>query len=55
MPEPPVARTPRRDTTAADAGSLERLGRIDPQPAPQPSIRPFLEPDLPPYEEGDDV
>jgi len=50
MPEPPVARTPRRDTTAADAGSLERLGRIDEQPIPAPSISPFLEPDLPPVD-----
>jgi len=54
--EPPAPQTPRRDSTAADAGSLQRLGRLDPQPAPRPSIRPFLEPDLPPYdEEGDDV
>ena len=53
MPEPPVARTPRRDTTAADAGSLERMGRIDSQPAPRPSISPFLEPDLPPVDETD--
>lgn len=43
-----IPRTPRRDDTAADAGSLERLGRLDPQPVPAPSIRPFLEPDLPP-------
>lgn len=48
MSEPPVARQPRRDTTAADAGSLERMGRLDPQPVPAPSIQPFLEPDLPP-------
>lgn len=48
MPEPPVARLPRRDDTAADAGSLERLGRLDPQPIPAPSISPFLEPQLPP-------
>jgi hypothetical protein len=48
MPKPPVERPQRRDTTAADAGSLERLGRIDPQPVPAPSISPFLEPDLPP-------
>ncbi|MFL6096084.1 hypothetical protein [Streptomyces canus] len=50
MPEA-VPRQPRRDDTAADAGSLERLGRIDPQPIPAPSISPFLEPDLPPAEE----
>lgn len=36
MPEPPVAREPRRDTTAADAGSLERMGRLDEQPVPAP-------------------
>lgn len=54
MPEPPVARRPRRDTTAADAGSLERMGRIDGQPAPRPSINPFLEPDLTPAGEDDD-
>ena len=44
MPEPPVARAPRRDTTAADAGSLERMGRIDEQPIPAPSTNPFQEP-----------
>jgi hypothetical protein len=46
--EPPAERQPRRDDTAADAGSLERMGRIDPQPIPEPSISPFLEPDPPP-------
>ena len=51
MPEPPAAREPRRDDTAADVGSLVTLGRIDPQPIPAPSIQPFLEPDLPPAEE----
>lgn len=34
MTEPPIARQPRRDDTAADAGSLERMGRIDEQPTP---------------------
>lgn len=53
--EPAATRTPRRDTTAADAGSLQRMGRIDEQPIPAPSISPFLAPDLPPFEEGDDV
>lgn len=53
MPEA-VERPPRRDTTAADAGSLERLGRIDPQPIPAPSISPFLEPDLPPSPAGEE-
>ena len=48
-----IPRTPRRDDTAADAGSLERLGRLDPQPVPAPSISPFLEPDLPPAEPAD--
>ncbi|MET8079972.1 hypothetical protein [Streptomyces sp. NPDC005303] len=48
MPEA-VPRSPRRDDTAADADSLERMGRIDEQPVPAPSISPFLEPDLPPF------
>jgi hypothetical protein len=52
MPEA-VPRRPRRDDAAADAGSLERLGRIDPQPIPAPSITPFLEPDLPPVEDSE--
>ena len=47
MPEPPAAREPRRDDTAADAASLVSMGRIEPQPIPAPSISPFLEPDLP--------
>jgi hypothetical protein len=47
MPEA-VPRSPRRDDTAADAGSLERMGRIEEQPIPAPSIQPFLEPNLPP-------
>ncbi|WP_406122880.1 hypothetical protein OHQ89_12200 [Streptomyces canus] len=50
MPEA-VPRQPRRDDTAADAGSLERMGRIEEQPIPAPSISPFLEPDLPPMED----
>jgi hypothetical protein len=33
MPEA-VPRQPRRDDTAADAGSLERMGRIEEQPIP---------------------
>jgi hypothetical protein len=49
----PAPRQPRRDTTAADAGSLERAGRLDPQPVPAPSTSPFLAPDLPPFEEDD--
>jgi hypothetical protein len=51
--EPPAARQPRRDDSAADAGSLARMGRLDPQPIPAPSISPFLAPDLPPFEEDD--
>jgi hypothetical protein len=43
----PTPRPPRRDDTCADASSLERIGRIDPQPSPQWSGL-FLEPDLPP-------
>ena len=48
MTEPPTALQPRRDDTAADTASLERMGRISEQPVPTPSIQPFLEPDLPP-------
>lgn len=42
MPEA-VPRPPRRDDTAADAASLERMGRLDEQPVPQWSGL-FLEP-----------
>lgn len=49
--EPAAVRTPRRDDTAADAGSLARMGRLDEQPIPAPSNNPFLEPDLPPFVE----
>lgn len=52
MPEA-IARAPRRDDTAADARSLEQMGRIEPQPIPAPSVQPFLEPDLPPAEPGE--
>jgi hypothetical protein len=48
MPEPPVARQPRRDTTAAGAARSERMVRIDEQPVPAPATNPFLEPDWPP-------
>jgi hypothetical protein len=51
MPEP-ILRAPRRDDTAADARSLERLGRLDPQPIPAPSISPFLEPVYPGLPDG---
>lgn len=44
-------RRPRRDDTAADIGTLVRLGREDPPPVPRPAIRPFLEPDWPPEDE----
>jgi hypothetical protein len=47
MPEA-VERAPRRDDTAADLGSLVRMGEAEPPPVPAPSISPFLEPDLPP-------
>ncbi len=53
MPEPPTERLPRRDDTAADAGSLERMGRLDEQPVPAPATSPFLEPDWPP-DDGED-
>lgn len=46
MPEP-VARPPRRDDSAADVASLERMSRLPVQPTPQWSGL-FLEPDLPP-------
>ena len=36
MPEA-VPRQPRRDDTAADAGSLARMGRIEEQPIPAPT------------------
>ncbi|GGW76807.1 hypothetical protein [Streptomyces griseoloalbus] len=47
MPDAPE-RPPRRDDTAADVGSLVRLGRQDPPPIPRPATQPFLEPDWPP-------
>lgn len=52
MPEA-IPVSPRRDDAAADARSLEQMGRIEPQPVPAPSISPFLEPDLPPGEPGE--
>lgn len=48
----PVPRTPRRDTTAADATSLERMACLPKLPTPQWSGL-FLEPDLPPVEDAD--
>lgn len=47
MPDP-IPLRPRRDDTAADVGSLVRLGREDAPPVPAPAIQPFLEPDWPP-------
>jgi len=44
-------RPPRRDDSAADARSLEQLGRIEPQPIPAPAIDPFQAPDWPPEDE----
>jgi hypothetical protein len=57
MPEPPVARQPRRDDTAADTSSLVRLGREDPPPVPEPAIQPFQEPAYPggDWTDGTDV
>ena len=49
MPEA-VPRAPRRDDTAADAASLERMGRLDEQPGPAQWSGLFLEPQLPPEE-----
>ena len=46
MPEA-VERLPRRDDTAADVGSLVRLGREEPQPVPAPANQPFQEPQYP--------
>ncbi|MEV7034651.1 hypothetical protein AB0N99_31020 [Streptomyces sp. NPDC093272] len=48
MPEPPAALTPRRDDTAADAASLEAMGRIDEQPVPAPADAPADPPDTEP-------
>lgn len=46
MPEA-VPHVPRRDDTAADAASLERMGRLDEQPVPTQWSGLFLEPQLP--------
>jgi hypothetical protein len=42
MPEP-IPLAPRQDDTAADAGSLVRLGRADPPPVPA-STAPAVDP-----------
>jgi hypothetical protein len=51
MPESIPLRTRRDDTIAAR--SLERAGRLEPQPVPppRPATNPFLEPDWPPDDE----
>jgi hypothetical protein len=46
MPEA-LERPPRHDDTAADVGSLVRLGREEPQPIPAPATQPFQEPHYP--------
>jgi len=51
MPEA-VERPPRYDDTAADVGSLVRLGREEPPPVPAPSRQPFLEPQYPGLPDG---
>lgn len=50
MPEP-IPLQPRQDPGAADAGSLEAMGRIEPQPIPEPATNPFQEPDWPPEDQ----
>jgi len=42
----PVAAVPRLDNTAADASTLEQMGRIEPQPTadPEPPPPPVYEP-----------
>lgn len=51
MPEA-SERLPRRDDTAADVGTLVRLGREEPQPIPAPATNPFLEPQYPGLPDG---
>lgn len=43
MPEP-RERQRRHDDTAADIGTLVRLGREEPPPIPRPATQPFQEP-----------
>jgi hypothetical protein len=48
--------TPRTDDSAADMGSLVRLGLAEPQPVPEPpppADDPFLEPVYPGLPDGD--
>ncbi|MFF7329628.1 hypothetical protein [Streptomyces sp. NPDC008150] len=51
MPDP-IPVQPRRSGGDADAGTLVRLGELDPQPVP--STDPFLEPAWPPDEPADE-
>lgn len=54
MPEPiPVA--PRHDPAAADSRSLEKLGRLEPQPIPAGPAAPAPLPDPPPGDTPDPV
>lgn len=39
----PILREPRRDDTAADAKSLEQMGRLEPQPSPAATSSPAPE------------
>lgn len=43
MPDP-IPLPPRHDETAADMGSLVRLGEAEPQPVPAPATQPVQEP-----------
>ncbi|MFL4904804.1 hypothetical protein ACJ6WF_16855 [Streptomyces sp. MMS24-I2-30] len=54
MPDPPAPLPLRRDTSAADVGSLVRLGWTDPPPIPAPVIQPFQEPVYDPLPPLDD-
>ncbi|MFJ3984457.1 hypothetical protein [Streptomyces fungicidicus] len=47
-----VERPPRYDDTAADIGSLVRLGREEPPPIPRPATQPFQEPVYPGLPDG---
>jgi hypothetical protein len=51
MPDP-IPLRPRRDDSAADMGSLVRLGREEPQPIPEPATNPFQEPVYPDLPDG---
>ncbi|WP_193777776.1 hypothetical protein [Streptomyces sp. E5N298] len=51
MPDP-IPLQPRQDDGAADARSLEQMGRIEPQPIPEPATQPFQEPAYPDLPDG---